>query len=390
MHCMPDVNPQVLAWARNTAGLDVEVAARKLGFANSRRRSAAERLLALESGELTPSRSVLRRMVKVYRRSLVAFMLPAPPTRADRGRDFRTLPDALPPEEHALVDALIRDVRARQAILRSALLDDEDFVPIEFIGSKSTKDSVAELVTTIEQLLGFTREDYRAQQDADTAFNAFRSHVEALGIFVLLKGDLGSHHTAIDVEIFRGFALADEVAPFIVINDRDSRTAWSFTLAHEFVHLLLGETGISGVWAENEIEVFCNRVAGEYLLPQEELEQLVIADEPFQVQMERITEFAAPRNVSSTMVAYKLYLAGQVDLDYWVEANRHFRRLWLESRQGRSSSPVNYYVVRQHRVGKHLIGAVDRLIAEGSLAETEAAKVLGVRANKIQALIDAA
>lgn len=388
---MSDVNPDVLAWARETAGLSPEAAAKKLGFRDSSRRTATGRLAALERGHEGPSRSVLKKMAKVYRRSLLALMLPEPPQKADRGEDFRTLPDAGQPEEHALVDALIRDVRSRQAILRSAMLDDEDFEPRAFIGSHSMDEGADALVQAITQLLHFSAHDFRQQQDADAAFAALRSRVEALGVFVLLKGDLGNYVTAIDVEVFRGFALADEIAPFIVINDRDSRRAWSFTLAHELVHLLLGQTGISGLWADSEVERFCNRVAGEYLLPVAELQALVIdpAGE-FEDQMQRISEFSGPRNVSSTMIAYKLYLAGRISFDYWARARRHFRQLWIDSRQGRPPAPVDYYVIRQHRVGKHLIGTVDRLISEGSLAETEGAKVLGVHANKLQALIDAA
>jgi len=38
-----------------------------------------------------------------------------------------------------------------------------------------------------------------------------------VGIFVLLIGDLGSYHTAFDLEVFRGFALSDDIAPFIII-----------------------------------------------------------------------------------------------------------------------------------------------------------------------------
>jgi hypothetical protein len=36
-------------------------------------------------------------------------------------------------------------------------------------------------------------------------------------------------------DVFRGFALADDLAPFIVINDNDP--AHSFTLPHELVHI---------------------------------------------------------------------------------------------------------------------------------------------------------
>lgn len=44
------VNPEILKWARDTAGLTVADAARKLGFADTRQRSAQERLSALETG----------------------------------------------------------------------------------------------------------------------------------------------------------------------------------------------------------------------------------------------------------------------------------------------------------------------------------------------------
>ena len=82
-------------------------------------------------------------------------------------------------------------------------------------------------------------------------------------MFVLLKGDLGSHHTAIDVEVFRGLAIADDVAPFVVINDNDSRAARSFTLLHELTHILLGQSGFRGMRVEAEIEKFCDDVAAE-------------------------------------------------------------------------------------------------------------------------------
>jgi hypothetical protein len=56
-------------------------------------------------------------------------------------------------------------------------------------------------------------------------------------VFVLLVGDLGSHHSPLSQEVFRGFALADKRVPFIVINDQDAKTARSFTLIHELTHI---------------------------------------------------------------------------------------------------------------------------------------------------------
>jgi len=86
------VNPGILKWARETAGLTADEAAHALSFHDTRERSATERLMALEAGEEEPSRSVLLRMSKVYRSGLLVFYLAEPPRAGDRGQDFRTVP----------------------------------------------------------------------------------------------------------------------------------------------------------------------------------------------------------------------------------------------------------------------------------------------------------
>ena len=91
---------------------------------------------------------------------------------------------------------------------------------------------------------------------------------------MLVLGDLGSYHTELSVEVFRGVALADEFAPFVVINPRDSAAGRCFTLLHELVHLWLGEPGISGGDPLDPVEAFCNNVASRFFLPDEELVRL--------------------------------------------------------------------------------------------------------------------
>jgi feruloyl esterase len=150
----------------------------------------------------------------------------------------------------------LRDVRARQAMVRDVLLDDDAHRELQFVGSSSMDDGTAAILASIRQTLKLDVAEYRAQTSAETAFALLRAKAEAAGIFVLLIGNLGSHHSSIDVEAFRGFALADKVAPFVVINDQDATTAWSFTLLHELAHLWLGKTGVSGRSADLQIEKF--------------------------------------------------------------------------------------------------------------------------------------
>jgi transcriptional regulator with XRE-family HTH domain len=271
---MPSVNPEILIWARETAGLSLEQATKALGLSAAHGLTAVDRLKALESGDEPPTRALLLKMSKQYRRSLLNFYLSAPPRKGDRGQDFRTLPPDRSITADALLDALIRDLKARQNLVRSVLEDEDDMEPLPFVGSAKMADGVIPVLHSIQKTLGISLSDYRGRKTADDAFASLRDSAESAGIFVLLIGNLGSHHSAIPIEVFRGFAIADAIAPFVVINDQDAKTAWSFTLLHEIAHLWLGTTGVSGVGAESAMEQFCNDVASEFLLPTSELDKL--------------------------------------------------------------------------------------------------------------------
>jgi hypothetical protein len=158
----------------------------------------------------------------------------------------------------------VRDVSARQNLVKSALEDVEEASPLAFVGSIRLEDGVEDAVAALEQLAGVTCRDFQAEKSTDAAFSLLRSGAERAGVFVLLMGNLGSHHTDIDVRVFRGLALADKVAPFVVINEKDSRAAWSFTLMHELVHVLLSETGISGYDGSEKSREILRRSGGSF------------------------------------------------------------------------------------------------------------------------------
>lgn len=352
---MPVVKPSILQWARESAGLSLEEAAAKVGMNAARGISGADRLLALETEEGEVSRPVLLKMAKIYRRPLVSFYLDEPPARGDRGEDFRTLPDRHTGGE-PLVDALVRDIRSRQAVVRVVQVEEEEAEPLPFIGSMSRNDGVGPVLASIRQVLGLDLAAFRAQGSADAGFALLRSRVEAAGIYVLLIGNLGSHHSAIEVDAFRGFALADPIAPFVVINDQDAKTAWSFTLLHEVAHLWIGATGVSGGHLEGAVEQFCNDVASSFLLPQRELDQLLITRATDLGEAARlVTEFAEERLVSRSLVVYRSFRAEKISERTWRTLTDTFRTQWLQSRaaqreraRGMDGGP-NYYIVRRHR-----------------------------------------
>ena len=406
---MPTVNPEILVWARKSAGLTLQDAVARVGIKDAWGVAAVDRLTALERGVESPTRPVLVKMARHYRRPLLAFYLSAPPRRDQRGPDFRTLPGARSPETAAVIDALVRNLQSRQYMVRAALQAEDEAEPLHFVGALFRNGDADTGLQSLRRVLRRKPEAIRLSQravellgrvlgpemdvaryyeelTAEHAFRLLRSRTEEAGVFVLLQGDLGSHHTAIDVEVFRGLAIADDVAPFVVINDNDSRAARSFTLLHELTHLLLGQTGFSAVDSEAGVEEFCNNVAAEWLLPARTLDDIEIERGRDVVEQgRRIGEFARARNLSRTMVAYRLLRANRIDQPTFERLRTGFREQWRQlrardrARARKSEGGPSYYVVRRHRVGPGLLSFTRRMLDSGALSTTKAAKVLGVK-----------
>ena len=392
---MPKVNHEILKWARETAGLSREEAVRKLAIRDARGVNAVDRLAELESGAAEPTRPTLVKMAGHYRRPLLTFYMSAPPRTGERDAGFRTLTSNPPSGTEALMDTLIRDVHVRQSMVKAALEDVDEAQPLKFVRSRQMSDGQASVLKVLRHLINVPVESFHAQRDAYAAFNLLRTDVEDKGAFVLLKGDLGSYHTAIDFEVYRGFTIVDEIAPFIVINDRDAKPAWSFTLLHECVHLILGQSGLKGDWVENDVERFCEDIANEFLLPAIDLELLEIRGEAqsYSLVKQRISEFANDRNLSRSMVAYRAYRAGMIDRATFTNLCDLFQRQWLQERASQRERKrdigggPNYYVVRRHRVGQGLIRLTDRMMQSGAFSTSEAARVLGVKPTQVGEMI---
>lgn len=389
---MPAVNPKILTWARETAGLSLERAADAIQLNAAWGLSGAERLEALENSQGEPSRALLRRMAEKYRRPLIVFYLRRPPARGNRGEDFRRAPGAPPLEYDPQVDALIRNVRSRQDLAKS-LLEEEEASPLHFIGSHTMEQGARAVAESIRTTIGFDVSEFRRTRNVDAAFSYLRGCLEQRGIFVLLVGSLGSYHSNVPANTFRGYAIADVIAPFIVINDNDAHAAWSFTALHEAAHLWLGQTGISGSSHEAGIEKFCNDVAGRLLLARAELQELGnLRNSSSEDVLNRISPFASERNISRRMVAYQMLRANMIDGIRYEEVRRRLHDDWLESKAkvpdaSRDGSGPNYYVVRRHRLGPALLHLARRSLDGGVLTPTKAAQLLAMKPGSVHALL---
>jgi len=400
---MVEVNYHNLRWARDAVKLSRDDAAKKLNLTTSWRSTAVEKLDKIENGDKTPTQSQLEKMANVYKQPVVAFYLDSQPSKGDKLPDFRTLPQQQQDAEgNALLDILISKVKAQQSLTRD-LLEEEDQSPLAKIASARGITDVEYIAADIMKTTGFELDQYRrTPKQPEKAFTYLRSCIENIGIFVQLISDLGHPQSnTIPVSVFRGFALADSIAPFIVINRKDSKRAQSFTLLHEVAHIWLGSSGISGKIhdTDSNLERLCSRVAARMLLQPHELSELAsLHFEPFENQLASIQQFADSRNISGAMVAYNLRIEDYIDSEMWQRIqNKNADDLLIKEQKEKEkreqdkalgkSTPIDANVMKRFSLGAPLLDLARRSMAAGILKPTKASTLLGVKPRKVRSFL---
>ena len=218
-----NINPEILRWAREDAGVTAAEVAHALGLKEKKGRSAEERYFALERGDEGMSWSRVKRLADFYRKPLTTFFMRRPPRRSGRVADFRTVADA-EPRMQGWLRTLVTSFQARQQELRQ-LLSDDGRDAVRWVGALEPNASVDECVILLRDVLRLHFEEQLATANKDKFLALLRSRAEQAGAFVHFATDLGSWHTQIDADVFRGFCLADDIAPLVVLNGNDAESS---------------------------------------------------------------------------------------------------------------------------------------------------------------------
>lgn len=259
------INPEVLRWARTSAGYSAQDAAKKLQV-------KPERYEAWETpdSDVFPTFNQLRRIGGLFRRPISVFYLAAPPEGFQAMRDFRRLPGfGLPHYSPALLYEMeLAQQRRELAVeLYEDIGEEIDAFPL----SATLRDNPEEVGQTIRQFLGVTFSEQRHWRSGDPLgpFKAWRSAIEAKDILVFQM-------SRVERDEVSGFAVAHNTLPVIAVNRKDFPNRRAFSLLHELVHLILHQSGASDLDVdaarppeEQQVEVFCNRAAAAALMPKE-------------------------------------------------------------------------------------------------------------------------
>jgi Zn-dependent peptidase ImmA (M78 family) len=393
-YAMSMINPSVLLWARKDAALSLSEAAFRLGFRNSSVLTAEEKLSLIEQGDKEVSKSQLEKMARIYRKSLLTLYSSSIPKTEKIATDFRKRFTTIKDRDDALLRSLILEIKIRQSILNEAYTEEEELSPLGICNKVDDKTSTLEIIKIILEETKFNLEKFRSYRSVESAFNYARSSVESTGIFVLLAGDLGNYHSKLSTDVFRGFSLADEHSPFIVINPNDARGALVFTLFHEMVHISMGESVISNGNDLNETEKRCDRVAQEILISSVDLNSIGVSiDDSVNGVLSKIDLNINNYNVSYGSIAYNLFKNGFISNETYQEVSKFYKERYDESRRkekqknSKNKSGPTYSILKNFLNGKKLTGAVGNLMRSGDLSISDASRVLGINVANLYSLL---
>lgn len=361
-------NTNILAWAIARAGFDFQEFVTKV-----------PNVQLWMNGEKKPTVKQLEDFSKKVHLPFGYLFLPKPPEEKLPIPFFRTNKTPAKRVSINVYDTILL-LQQRQDWLRE-YLKDNDFKKIPFVGKFKNSENVAAIVHDIRQNLDL-RENWASQYDTwEESLSALTQKAEEAGIIAVFNGVVENNtHRSIEVEECRGFVLVDEYAPFIFINNSDSKAAQMFTIVHELAHIWTGHSAGFDFRklkpADNPIEILCDKVAAEFLVPQ------ATFNEVWQ-QHPNIKYCSKYFKVSEIVIARRALDTGKIKLQafyafYDEYTNREFRKKENQAPGG------DFYATAKKRLNMTFAAHVNNAVKAGKLLYRDAYRLTGLKGDTYQ------
>lgn len=368
--------PELLRWARESARLDIAAAAQRADV-------KPEALESWEAGKDAPSIPQLRKLADVYKRPLVVFYLPRPPKDFDALRDFRRLPADAPEETPELALEIRWAHEMREVAVEVYALLEEPIVPFDFTAKLT--EAPAAVAERMRKKLGLQPQSIFEVADWYDAYRARRAALEAAGALCFQV-------TGVDVAEARGFSINLRPLPVVAVNAADAVAARMFTLIHEAVHLALGTSGTCdlhsrGTEDRDQIEMFCNAVAAEVLVPSHGLKrEAAVANITGAIDWPDVVvrELATRYKVSREVIVRRFLELGLATQQYYRAKRDEYRVADVPP----DGSGGNFYNNRRVKYGMPLIRGVMDAYEAGKITANEAAAYLRVKVESLRGLVE--
>ena len=297
--------------------------------------------------------------------------------------DFRARQDT--PTENPSLNLLeiVYQMQRRQLWMRDELIYQEA-PPLGFVGAFDLDSPIHSVASAMSETLGLNGGWAAVEGNWTNALRTLRDHIDSAGILVVFNGVVGNDtHRKLDPEEFQGFALSDDYAPLIFVNNADYKTAQIFTLAHELAHIFVNEPGLSKLEnllpTAHRTEEVCNKIAAEFLVPSGELRSFWRSVEssvdPFQATARRF-------KVSTVVAARRALDIGLISrLAFFEYYHANKEKNWAGSQPNDALRGGNFWINQHWRLGTRLGASVMRAVKEGRLTYREAYSLTGLKGN---------
>jgi len=360
------VNPKLILWARERGGFTTESLEKTF-----------PKIKQWERGEVFPTLNQIEHFSKAVHAPIGFLFLDEPPKEKVPIPDFRT-----PWNKHRLQPSpelldTIYVCQQRQDWFRdySRSMSDES---LTFVGSVTMSNSIIDVADRIRNTLGFDIEERRQMPTWTDALRLFIEQADSIGILVMCSGVvLNNNQRHLNPEEFRGFSMSDNLAPLIFINGADTKAAQMFTLAHELAHIWLGVSAVTDsqaqIQTDHELELFCNRVAAELLVPISIFRDVYNPSAEFNEETQRLARFF---KVSTLVIMRRLYDEHNLTLD---EFQHFYEQELTRLKEIPRRSGGNFYLTQAARVSKRFARAIVISTLEGQTLHRDAFQMLGFK-----------
>lgn len=374
------ITPSIIEWAIQRAQISIDVLSEKLHY-------KPERIEAWIDGRQKPTFKQAQNIAKVLHIPFGYLFLSNPPEESLPLPDLRTIADREPINITPEFRDLLNDVKRKQEWYKEYAIENNE-QKFEYLGKFNIDSNVKDVAQSILNALDLNSTIRAKCRTRDDYLKMLTQKIELLGILVMRNSIVGSNtHRPLSVQEFRGFAISDEYAPLIFLNSSDANNAKIFTLAHELAHLWINQSGISVVdlheLSSNDTEKFCNAVAAEILVPEDEFKKiwkagLLIEDNSsYAADIFKVSNFVTARR------ALDLGLITRTDFfEYYNLESERFEenRVYTKAHNKGGGS---YYSNIQARNGRRFSRAVVVAALEGKVPYREAATLVNIKASNM-------
>jgi Zn-dependent peptidase ImmA (M78 family)/DNA-binding XRE family transcriptional regulator len=376
------VEPSVLRWARETAGLDTDTAATRIGV-------KPNRVSEWEIGSVAPTIKQIRTMADVYARPLAALLMSEPPAE-DLKRD---LPDFRRPEarshvvSRALQKATMRAYRQRDA-LRDVATELE--LPESEATAMYALDQALEPSALGEQLRTALRLDVIPKSvllQPEPLLRELVRQAERLNVTVIQV-------QRVDVAEMRGFSLGAGSCPIVALNGSDWPRGKVYTLLHELAHVGFRSDGLCDLQhgQDAQLERMCDAVAAAALMPAQAFVAALGNARPDRLTVDLARAIGNEFGASGESALLRMVELGRATWDDYWRLKPEFDSAYTgykaaeKERNAGQDSPI-FYQVKRRDLGRRFISQMVTAYEEDALSSRDLAQLLEVSFDKIPKLL---